>query len=80
MRSSREGTPQTDKVQPVNKRPNPYRVIAMAQLTIEARPWGGSTGVAIDRDGKSVWATDRCSPGFIPGCLGSKANPVPPFR
>src|SRR5260221_9915344 len=74
------GTPQTDKVQPVNSGPNPYRVIRdWAQLTIEARPWGGSNGVAIDRDGKSVWATDRCSPGFIPGCLGSKANPVHHF-
>ena len=24
-------------------------------------------------DGKSVWATDRCSPGIAPGCLGTKA-------
>ena len=45
----------------------------------EGRPWGGSNGVAIDRDGKSVWATDRCSPGTAPGCLGSKANPVHHF-
>lgn len=74
------GTPQTDKVQPVNSGPNPYRVIRdWAQLTIEARPWGGSNGVAIDRDGKSVWATDRCSPGIAPGCLGTKANPVHHF-
>src|SRR5207244_3258284 len=35
--------------------------------------------VAIDRDGKSVWATDRCSPGATPGCLGTKANPVHKF-
>lgn len=74
------GTPQTDKVQPVNSGPNPYRVIRdWAQLNIEARPWGGSNGVAIDRDGKSVWATDRCSPGIAPGCLGTKANPVHHF-
>src|SRR5207245_10026588 len=32
--------------------------------------------LAIDVDGKSVWATDRCSPGPVPGCLGTKANPV----
>jgi sugar lactone lactonase YvrE len=64
-------------VQPVNSGANPYRVIRdWAQLTLEGRPWGGSNGVAIDRDGKSVWATDRCSPGIEPGCLGSKANPV----
>src|SRR5712691_10857403 len=50
-----------------------------AQLTLEKRTWGGSNGVAIDRDGKTVWATDRCSPGATPGCLGTKANPVHHF-
>jgi len=76
----RGGTAQTDKVQPVNQGANPYRVIRdWAQLTSEARPWGGSNGVAIDRDGKSVWATDRCSPGTAPGCLGTKVNPVHHF-
>jgi DNA-binding beta-propeller fold protein YncE len=73
----RGGTPQTDKVPPVNSGANPYKVIRdWAQLTTEARPWGGSNGVAIDRDGRSVWAVDRCSPGTTPGCLGSMFNPV----
>ena len=73
----RGGTVQTDKVEPVNNGANPYRVIRdWAHLSAEGRPWGGSNGVAIDRDGKSVWATDRCSPGTTPGCLGAKANPV----
>src|SRR5262245_66556192 len=68
---------QAQDVQPVNSGANPYRVIRdWAQLALEGRPWGGSNGVAIDRDGKSVWATDRCSPGIAPGCLGTKANPV----
>jgi DNA-binding beta-propeller fold protein YncE len=68
---------QTPDVAPVNSGANPYRVIRdWAQLTQERRPWGGSNGVAIGHDGKSVWATDRCSPGVIPGCLGSKANPI----
>jgi len=76
----RGGTAQTDKVQPVNSGANPYRVIRdWARLDVEARPWGGSNGVAIDRDGKSVWATDRCSPGTVPGCLGTKVNPVHHF-
>src|SRR2546430_5980533 len=71
------GTAQNREVKPVNSGANPYRVIRdWAQLTLEKRPWGGSNGVAIDRDGKSVWATDRCSPGIAPGCLGTKANPV----
>ena len=74
---ARGGTPQTDKVQPVNSGADPYQVIRdWAMLNLEKRPWGGSNGVAIDRDGKSVWATDRCSPGTTPGCLGTKANPV----
>jgi DNA-binding beta-propeller fold protein YncE len=73
----RGGTPQTDEVQPINSGANPYRVIRnWATLSLEKRPWGGSNGVAIDRDGRSVWATDRCSPGTTPGCLGTKANPV----
>ena len=76
----RGGTPRTDQVQPVNGGVNPYRVIRdWAQLSLEARPWGGSNGVAIDRDGRSVWATDRCSPGTAPGCLGASANPVHHF-
>jgi DNA-binding beta-propeller fold protein YncE len=74
------GTVRTEKVQPVNGGANPYRVIRdWAQLSSEGRPWGGSNGVAIDRDGKTVWATDRCSPGTAPGCLGTKANPVHHF-
>ena len=75
---ARGGTPQTDKVQPVNSGANPYRVIR-DWAHIEGRAWGGSNGVAIDRDGKTVWATDRCSPGTTPGCLGTKANPVHHF-
>ena len=73
----RGGTVQTENIQPVNSGVNPYRVIRdWAQLTSEQRPWGGSNGVAIDRDGRSVWAVDRCSPGTTPGCLGSSGNPV----
>jgi DNA-binding beta-propeller fold protein YncE len=76
----RGGTPQTDKQPPVNSGANPYRAIRdWAQLNLENRPWGGSNGVAIDRDGRTVWAVDRCSPGTTPGCLGSTANPVHHF-
>jgi DNA-binding beta-propeller fold protein YncE len=70
----------TQEQPPVNSgaQPNPYRVIRDWGM-IPDRPWGGSNGVAIDRDGRSVWAVDRCSPGTNPGCLGSKANPVHKF-
>jgi sugar lactone lactonase YvrE len=74
------GRVQAQEIAPVNSGDHPYRVMRdWAQLTLEKRPWGGSNGVAIDRDGKTVWATDRCSPGFVPGCLGSKANPIHHF-
>jgi sugar lactone lactonase YvrE len=76
----RGGTPQTDRVTPVNSGANPYRVIRdWAQLTVSNRPWGGSNGVAIDRDGKTVWAVDRCSAGTTPGCTGSQVHPVHHF-
>ena len=76
----RGATAETDRVQPVNSGANPYRVIRdWAQLNLEARPWGGSNGVAIDRDGRSVWAVDRCSPGTTPGCVDSPGNPVHHF-
>jgi DNA-binding beta-propeller fold protein YncE len=76
----RGGTPQTDKVPPVNSGANPYRVIRdWAQLSKEPRPWGGSNGVAVDRDGKTVWAVDRCSGGSTPGCVGTRVNPVHHF-
>jgi DNA-binding beta-propeller fold protein YncE len=74
------GQARAQDVAPVNSGANPYRVIRdWAKLTLEERPWGGSNGVAVDRDGKSVWATDRCSPGTSPGCLGTKANPIHHF-
>src|SRR5262249_50419160 len=56
---ARGGTPQTDKVPPVNSGADPYTVVR-DWARIDGRPWGGSNGVAIDRDGKTVWATDRC--------------------
>jgi DNA-binding beta-propeller fold protein YncE len=74
------GLAQTQDIEPVNDGDNPYTVILdWAQLNREARPWGGSNGVAIDADGRSVWATDRCSRGVTPGCLGTDVNPVHHF-
>ena len=71
---------QTQDIAPINSGANPYRVIRdWALLTLEKRPWGGSNGVAIDKDGRTVWATDRCSPGIAPGCLGTKSNPIHHF-
>src|SRR6202163_2696006 len=74
------GTPQTREVKPVNSGANPYRIIRdWAKVNSEMRRWCGSNGVAIYKDGRTVWATDRCSPGTSPGCLGTKANPIHHF-
>ena len=70
---------QTQDVQPVNSGANPYRTIRNWGMGPEGRPWGGSNGVAIDRDGKSVWTADRCSGGVNPGCLGTTADPINKF-
>ncbi len=78
----RGGTPETDRVPPVNSAPeaSPYRAVRdWAELTIEQRPWGGTNNVAIDRDGKTVWATDRCTAPINPGCLGTQSNPIHHF-
>ena len=69
----------TQEVQPVNTGADPYRTIRNWGMVPEGRPWGGSNGVAIDRDGKSVWAVDRCSARINPGCLGTKADPIHKF-
>ena len=43
----RGGTPQTDKIPPVNSGANPYTVIRdWASLNLEKRPWGGSSTMA----------------------------------
>ena len=78
----RGGTPQTDGVTPVNSAATPHRyqiVRDWGQLTIERRAWGGSNGVAIDRDGKTVWATDRCTAAISPGCLSTASHPIHHF-
>ena len=64
----------TQEVQPVNSGANPYRTIRNWGMLPEGRRWGAANGVAIDRDGKSVWVADRCGTGE--GCVGSKEAPV----
>jgi len=66
-----------DNVQPVNSGANPYRTIRNWGTLPAGRPWGAANGVAIDRDGKSVWVADRC--GTTAGCVGSKVDPIQKF-
>jgi DNA-binding beta-propeller fold protein YncE len=71
------GRAYTQEIQPINSGANPYRTIRNWGMLPEGRPWGAANGVAIDRDGKSVWVADRCGTGQ--GCVGSKADPIQKF-
>ena len=69
----------TQETPPVNSGANPYRVIRNWGEGPLGRPFGGTNGVAVDRDGRSVWSADRCSGPITPGCLGTKADPINKF-
>jgi len=71
------GRAAAQEIQPVNSGANPYRKIRNWGMVPEGRPWGAANGVAIDRDGKSVWVADRC--GTAVGCVGSKVDPIQKF-
>src|SRR3954463_883896 len=78
-----------DDVQPTNDLPNPYQTIAPWGKLPDGRKWGALSGVAIDRDGESVWVADRCganpnipagaSPFEYDSCAGSTLPPVLKF-
>src|SRR5262244_3333414 len=60
-----------------NDAPNPYRFdYGWAKLP-DGRKWGAAVGVAIDRDGKSVWVFDRCE--TATDCSKSKVDPIMKF-
>jgi len=60
-----------------NDAPNPYRFdYGWAKLP-DGRKWGAAVGVATDRDGKSVWAFDRCE--TATDCSKSKLDPIMKF-
>src|SRR5260370_14704526 len=43
-----------------NSQPNPYRTVENWAKLPEGRPWGSTSAVDIDRDGKSIWVAERC--------------------
>jgi len=61
---------------PTNNLPDPYKRVANWAKMPQGRFWGASAGVDIDRDGKSVWAIDRCGQN---SCVGSKVDPILKF-
>jgi len=61
---------------PTNSAPNPYETIAGWAKLPEGRTWGSTSGVAIDKDGASVWVAERCGANT---CVGSNLPPILKF-
>ena len=53
--------------------PDPYGAATMFGQLPAPRAWGGTTAVAVDRDGKGVWVFERCGGS---SCVDSKLAPV----
>jgi streptogramin lyase len=67
-----------DSTVPTNDAPNPYRSIKDFFKLPEGRPWGSTSAVEIDKDGKSIWVAERCGAN---GCFDPKTGQwsnVPP--
>ena len=45
---------------PTNDLPNPYRTVTGWAKLGEGRTWGSTSAVDIDKDGKSIWVSERC--------------------
>jgi DNA-binding beta-propeller fold protein YncE len=66
-----KGPPSTDL--PSTELPNPYAGgVSFGELPA-GRAWGGTTAVTVDKDGKSVWAFERCGG---ESCADSKLPPI----
>jgi sugar lactone lactonase YvrE len=61
---------------PPNSQPNPYKTIDNWAKLPAGRPWGSTSAVDIDRDGKSVWVAERCGAN---SCAGSSQPPILKF-
>ncbi len=59
-----------------NSAPNPYHAVENWAKLPQGRAWGMAIGVAIDRDGSSVWVYDRCA---AKSCEGSNIAPIQKF-
>jgi sugar lactone lactonase YvrE len=60
---------------PSNNLPDPYKIEQFGQLP-NGRKLGATSGIDIDRDGKSVWAFERCGGAT---CEGSNVAPLLKF-
>ena len=61
---------------PMNGAPNPYRTIEGWARLPDGRTWGSTSGVDVDRDGRSIWVAERCG---VNSCIGSGLAPILKF-
>jgi len=61
---------------PINDSPNPYRTVEGWARLPAGRPWGSTSAVEIDKDGRSVWVAERCGAN---SCAGSNLDPILKF-
>ena len=54
------GMASAQEQEPVNDRPNPYDTVERWAGMPRGRPWGSTSAVDIDPDGKSIWVAERC--------------------
>ena len=78
----------SQSVAPTNSLPDPYRSIENWAQLPQARVWGATSAIGIDRDGTSVWVADRCGDAALPSgmkpgvpfaCDGSNLDPILKF-
>lgn len=61
------------KVTPINNLPNPYETVRNWGTLPDGRKWGSVSAIHVDKDGKHIWAGDRCGTN---SCAGSKVDPI----
>ena len=72
-RHRRQAAPAGAQGADVNSAPNPYHMDSWAPQLPAGRKLGAPIGIAIDRDGKSVWVFERCG---ADTCEGSNLDPI----
>jgi len=63
------------KIEPTNSAPNPYTTVEGWAKMPAGRTWGSTSGVDVDIDGKSIWATERCGANR---CLNQQTGEMSP--
>ena len=62
---------------PTNSAPNPYETIENHFKMPDGRPWGSTSAVDIDKDGRSIWVAERCGANT---CWDASTGKFSPFN